>query len=78
MISFAKCAVFFYRIYSVSEEMGYLKRKSSLIIFEKHINLKYKYGKCHFRCKEYYVDIVGKHDYNRKIYAESNKKNYGT
>ncbi len=37
--------------YSVSEIMGYLKGKSSLMIFEKHANLKYKYGNRHFWCR---------------------------
>ena len=46
--------------YSVSEIMGYLKGKSSLMIFEKHANLKYKYGNRHFWCRGYYVDTVGK------------------
>ena len=46
--------------YSVSEIMGYLKAKSSLIIFDRHANLKYKYGNRHFRCRGYYVDTVGK------------------
>ena len=45
--------------YSVSEIMGYLKGKSSLMIFEKHANLKYKYGNRHFWCRGYYVDTVG-------------------
>ena len=46
--------------YSVSEIMGYLKGKSSLMIFERHANLKYKYGSRHFWCRGYYVDTVGK------------------
>ena len=46
--------------YSVSEIMGYLKGKSSLIIFDRHANLKYKYGSRHFCCRGYYVDTVGK------------------
>ena len=46
--------------YSVSEIVGYLKGKSSLMIFEKHENLKYKYGNRHFWCRGYYVDTVGK------------------
>ena len=45
---------------SVSEFMGYLKSKSTLMIFEKHANLKYKYGNRHFWCRGYYVDTVGK------------------
>jgi REP element-mobilizing transposase RayT len=46
--------------YSVSEIMGYLKGKSSLMIFERHANLKYKFGNRHFWCRGYYVDTVGK------------------
>ena len=46
--------------HSVSEIMGYLKGKSSLIIFDRHANLKYKYGNRHFWCRGYYVDTVGK------------------
>ena len=46
--------------YSVSEFMGYLKGKSSLMIFDRHANLKYKYGNRHFWCRGYYVDTVGK------------------
>ena len=40
--------------------MGYLKGKSSLIIFDRHANLKYKYGNRHFWCRGYYVDTVGR------------------
>jgi putative transposase len=46
--------------YNVSEIMGYLKGKSSLMIFDRHANLKYKYGNRHFWCRGYYVDTVGK------------------
>jgi putative transposase len=45
---------------SVSSFVGYLKGKSSLMIFDKHANLKYKYGNRHFWCKGYYVDTVGR------------------
>lgn len=45
---------------SVSSFMGYLKGKSSLMIFDKHANLKYKYGNRYFWCRGYYVDTVGK------------------
>ena len=45
---------------SVSSFVGYLKGKSSLIIFDRHANLKYKYGNRHFWCRGYYVDTVGK------------------
>jgi putative transposase len=50
--------------YSVSQIMGYLKGKSSLMIFEKYANMKYKYGNRHFWCREYYVDTVGR---NKKV-----------
>ena len=43
---------------SISSFMGYLKGKSSLMIFDKHANLKYKYGNRHFWCRGYYVDTV--------------------
>ncbi len=46
--------------FSVSQIMGYMKGKSSLIIFDRHANLKYKYGNRHFWCRGYYVDTVGK------------------
>ena len=46
--------------YSVSQIMGYLKGKSSLMIFDRHTNLKYKYGNRHFRARGYFVDTVGK------------------
>ena len=46
--------------YSVSEIVGYLKRKSSFIIFDSHSNLKYKYENRTFWCKRYHVDKVGK------------------
>ena len=52
---------------SVSSFMGYLKGKSTLMIFERHANLKYKYGNRHFWCRGYYVDTVGK---NAKKTAE--------
>ena len=53
--------------YSVSQFMGYLKGKSSLMIFEKYANLKYKYGNRHFWCRGYYVSTVGK---NKKAIAQ--------
>ena len=53
--------------YSVSQFMGYLKGKSSLMIFDRHANLKYKYGNRQFWCKGYYVDTVGR---NKKAIAE--------
>ena len=53
--------------YSVSQIMGYLKGKSSLMIFEKYANMKYKYGNRHFWCRGYYVDTVGR---NKKVIEE--------
>ena len=53
--------------YSVSYIVGYLKGKSSLMIFDRHANLKYKYGNRQFWCKGYYVDTVGR---NKKVIAE--------
>ena len=44
---------------SISQYMGYLKGKSSLMIFDRHANLKYKYGNRHFWCRGYYVNTVG-------------------
>ena len=52
---------------SVASFVGYLKGKSTLMIFERHANLKYKYGNRHFWCRGYYVDTVGK---NKKAIAE--------
>lgn len=52
---------------SVSSFVGYLKGKSSLMIFDRHANLKYKYGNRKFWCRGYYVDTVGR---NRKIIQE--------
>lgn len=52
---------------SVSAFMGYLKGKSSLIIFDRHANLKYKYGNRQFWCRGYYVDTVGQN--KKKIQA---------
>ena len=52
---------------SVSQYMGYLKGKSSLMIFDRHANLKYKYGNRHFWCRGYYVDTVGR---NKERIAE--------
>ena len=47
---------------SVARFVGYLKGKSSLMIFDRHANLKYKYGNRHFWCRGYYVDTVGKYE----------------
>ena len=45
--------------YSISSFMGYLKGKSALMIFDRHANLKYKYGNRHFWSRGYYVSTVG-------------------
>ena len=60
--------------YSVSEVVGSLKGKSSLMIFEKHANLKYKYGNRHFWCRGYYVDTVGKNTAAIKAYIQNQIK----
>lgn len=52
---------------SVAQFVGYLKGKSSLMIFDRHANLKYKYGNRHFWCRGYYVDTVGR---NAKVIEE--------
>ena len=55
---------------SVAQFMGYLKGKSSLMIFDRHANLKYKYGNRHFWCRGYYVDTVGRNEKAIKAYVE--------
>lgn len=52
---------------SIAQFMGYLKGKSSLMIFDRHANLKYKYGSRNFWSRGYYVDTVGQ---NKKAIAE--------
>ncbi|WP_317853944.1 IS200/IS605 family transposase [Chakrabartyella piscis] len=56
---------------SVSQFMGFLKSKSSLMIFDRHANLKYKYGNRHFWCRGYYVDTVGKYENTIKEYIRN-------
>ena len=56
---------------SVSGFMGYLKSKSSLMVFDRHANLKYKYGNRHFWCRGYYVDTVGKYENAIKNYIKN-------
>ncbi|WP_250278233.1 IS200/IS605 family transposase [[Clostridium] colinum] len=56
---------------SVSQFMGYLKSKSSLMIFDRHANLKYKYGNRHFWCRGYYVDTVGRNQNAIKEYIKN-------
>ena len=60
--------------YSVSQIMGYLKGKSSLMIFERHANLKYKYGNRNFWCRGYYVDTVGKNAKKIEEYIKNQLK----
>ena len=62
--------------YSVAQIVGYLKGKSSLMIFEKYANMKYKYGNRHFWCRGYYVDTVGKNKSNRGIYPTTTTGRY--
>jgi putative transposase len=54
--------------YSVAQVMGYLKGKSTLMIFERHANLKYKYGNRVFWARGYFVDTVGKNEKKIKEY----------
>ena len=57
--------------YSVSQVMGYLKGKSSLMIFDRHANLKYKYGNRHFWARGYFVDTVGRNKKAIKAYIQN-------
>ena len=52
---------------SIAQFLGYLKGKSTLMIFDRHANLKYKYGSRNFWCRGYYVDTVGR---NKKVIEE--------
>ncbi len=47
---------------SIAQFVGFLKSKSTLMIFDRHANLKYKYGSRSFWCRGYYVDTVGKNE----------------
>ena len=59
---------------SVSSFVGYLKGKSTLMIFERRANLKYKYGNRHFWCRGYYVDTVGKNAKKIQEYIQNQLK----
>ena len=59
---------------SIAQFMGYLKSKSSLMIFDRHANLKYKYGNRHFWCRGYYVDTVGKNESRIAEYIKNQLK----
>ena len=56
---------------AVSSFMGYLKGKSSLMIFDRHANLKYKYGNRHFWARGYFVDTVGRNKKAIKAYIQN-------
>ena len=59
---------------SVSQFMGYLKGKSSLMIYEKWGNMRYKYRNREFWCRGYYVDTVGKNTKKIKEYIANQLK----
>ncbi len=59
---------------SVSSFMGYLKGKSALMIFDKHANLKYKYGNRHFWAEGYYVSTVGLNEATIRKYIQEQDK----
>ena len=59
---------------SVSSFGGFLKGKSALILFERHANLKYKYGQRHFWCRGFYVDTVGRNEKAIKEYIQNQEK----
>jgi len=59
---------------SVSGFVGFLKGKSTLIIFARHENLKYKYGNRRFWCRGYYVDTVGKNKKKIEVYIRNQLK----
>ena len=61
--------------YSISQFMGYLKGKSALMIYDKHANLKYKYGNRHFWAEGYYVSTVGLNGSNNKGNISKGRKN---
>ena len=60
--------------YSVSSFMGYLKGKSTVILFEKHANLKYKFGNKNFWATGYYVSTVGLNEATIRKYIQDQEK----
>ena len=56
---------------SVAQFMGTLKSKSALMIFDRHANLKYRYGNRNFWCRGYYVDTIGKNEKMIKDYIRN-------
>lgn len=59
---------------SIAQFMGFLKGKSTLMIFDRHANLKYKYGNRHFWCRGYFVDTVGRNETAIKKYIQNQMK----
>ena len=59
---------------AVSDFMGYLKGKSALMMFDKHANLKYKFGNRHFWAEGYYVSTVGLNEATIKKYSQEQEK----
>lgn len=59
---------------SVSSVIGYLKGKSTLLIFDRHADMKYKYGQRQFWCRGYFVDTVGKNTKAVKEYIANQLK----
>ena len=59
---------------AVSDFMGYLKGKSALMMFDKHSNLKYKFGNRHFWAEGYYVSTVGLNEATIKKYIQEQEK----
>ena len=59
---------------SVSSFMGYLKGKSALMMFDKHANLKYKFGNRHFWAEGYYVSTVGLNESTIRKYIQDQEK----
>ena len=62
--------------YSVAQIMGYLKGKSSLMIYENYANMKYKYGNRHFWCRGYYVSTVGRNRRTIEQYIRNQLQEY--
>ena len=60
--------------YSVAYIMGYLKGKSALMIFDRHANLKYKFGNRHFWSIGYYASTVGLNEATIKKYIREQEK----
>ena len=56
---------------SVAQFVGTLKSKSALMIFDRHANLKYRYGNRHFWCRVYFVDTVGKNEKKIREYIQN-------